>query len=297
MEFFKDLYPYTQYNFSDIPSLTKVLKNQGYRTVAMHPAYPTNYRRQGVYKEMEFDEFYSFDSYDKYEKVFLDRTSDKDDYREIIKRIEKSDKDEPIFIFNVTIQNHGDYNMAQFNPSYERVKIDPELKQYESAWMYLSLIKESNNALEYLIDELKKMDRPILLCVFGDHQPGCLSTEFEQQIFECDETKSDLGNQQRYYMTPYFIWANYAVDEMEIEMGEQVSSPNYLAAKILRYAGLETTDWFEFLYRMQQEVPVINRFGYLGDNGKWYSVDEESSYTKWIQDYRILQYYQVIQKK
>ena len=298
MGFFKDLYPYTQYSFNEIPSLTNELKNLGYKTVAMHPASATNYRRQGVYKEMGFDEFYSIDSYDdKYEKVFLDRISDEDNYREIIKRLENSNKDEPLFIFNVTIQNHGDYDMAQFNPSYERIKIDSDLEQYDSAWMYLSLIKESNNALKYLVDELRKIDRPIILCVFGDHQPGCLSTEFEEQIFEWDQTQSELANQQRYYMTPYFIWANYSVNEPVTGKDGQVSSPNYLAAKLLKYAGLKTTNWFDFLYEMQQHVPVINSFGYMGDDEIWHDMDEQNSYTKWIHDYRILQYYQVIQKK
>lgn len=297
MEMFKDLYPYTQYNFSNITSLTSVLKEQGYKTVAMHPAYPTNYRRQGVYEEMGFDEFYSYDIYNQYEKVFLDRTSDMDDYREILKRIEKSEEDEPLFIFNVTIQNHGDFDMSQFNPSYERISMDPELKQYESAWMYLSLIKESNHALEYLIKELRKVDRSVILCMFGDHQPGALSPEFEEKIFEWDGNQSELANKQRYYITPYLIWANYDVNNEDEQKEEQLTSPNYLASKILKYAGIETTEWYNFLFEMQKEVPALNRFGYLGSDGVWYDFDQESAYEKWIHDYRILQYDQVVQSQ
>ena len=56
----------------------------------MHPANPTNYGRQSVYQEMGFDEFYSFDDYAQYDKVFLDRTADIDDYREILKVIEQA---------------------------------------------------------------------------------------------------------------------------------------------------------------------------------------------------------------
>lgn len=297
MEMFKDLYPYTQYNFSNITSLTSVLKEQGYKTVAMHPAEPENYRRQGVYKEMGFDEFYSYDSYQQYKKVFLDRTSDMDDYREILKQIEKSNKYEALFIFNVTIQNHGDFDMEQFDPSYERISMDPELKQYESAWMYLSLIKESNHALKYLIEELKKVDRPVILCMFGDHQVGCLSSEFEEKIFDWDENRSELANKQRYYTTPYLIWANYDVNSEGIQKEEQLTSPNYLASKILKYAGIETTEWYRFLFEMQKEVPAINRFGYLGSDGVWYDFDQESAYEKWIHDYRILQYDQVVQSQ
>ena len=63
---------------------------------------------------MGFDEFYSYDTYKDYEKVFLDRTSDLDDYEEILQQVKKN-ANEPLFIFNVTIQNHGDYDMDQFN--------------------------------------------------------------------------------------------------------------------------------------------------------------------------------------
>lgn len=240
---------------------------------------------------------YTDASYQQYKKVFLDRTSDMDDYREILKQIEKSNKYEALFIFNVTIQNHGDFDMEQFDPSYERISMDPELKQYESAWMYLSLIKESNHALKYLIEELKKVDRPVILCMFGDHQVGCLSSEFEEKIFDWDENRSELANKQRYYTTPYLIWANYDVNSEGIQKEEQLTSPNYLASKILKYAGIETTEWYRFLFEMQKEVPAINRFGYLGSDGVWYDFDQESAYEKWIHDYRILQYDQVVQSQ
>ncbi len=296
MEQFKDLYPYTQYNFSKVPSLTKILKEQGYHTIAMHPAFPENYRRKGVYQEMGFDEFYSYDTYKDYEKVFLDRTSDLDDYEEILQQVKKN-ANEPLFIFNVTIQNHGDYDIDQFNEKYERITMDPDLEQFKSAQMYLSLIKESNKALQYLLEELKKIDRPVILCMFGDHQPGCLSEEFENQIFKWDDSKSELANRERYYMTPYLIWSNYKERETESDATEMITSPNYLAAKILNYAGLQTTDYSNFLLEMQKNVLAINRFGYFGSDEKWHSFDEKTEYETWIHDYRILQYYQVIQNQ
>ncbi len=65
----------------------------------------------------------------------------------------------------------------------------------------------------------------------------------------------------------------------------------------MKYAGIETTEWYNFLFEMQKEVPAINRFGYLGSDGVWYDFDQESAYEKWIHDYRILQYDQVVQSQ
>mgnify|MGYP001163131459 CR=1 FL=1 len=175
--------------------------------------------------------------------------------------------------------------------------MDPDLEQFKSAQMYLSLIKESNKALQYLLEELKKIDRPVILCMFGDHQPGCLSEEFENQIFKWDDSKSELANRERYYMTPYLIWSNYKERETESDATEMITSPNYLAAKILNYAGLQTTDYSNFLLEMQKNVLAINRFGYFGSDEKWHSFDEKTEYETWIHDYRILQYYQLIQNQ
>ena len=288
LEFYSNIYPYTQFDFSDVPTLVSCLKEQGYKTVAMHAANPTNYGRQSVYHEMGFDEFYSFDSYAQYEKVFLDRTSDVDNYREILRTINETN--EPLFIFNVTIQNHGDYDLSTLNPKYELIQMDEQLAGYTVAQMYLTLINESNKALKYLIEELEQIERPVILCMFGDHQPGCLESSFEDDIFETDANDSELYTIEKRYKTPYFIWSNY-VDKLEDNKYDEVSSPNYLAAKLLKYAGVKTTEYQEFLLDMENHVLACNAFGYLGDDGVWHLYSEDNQYSEWFEKYRILQYY------
>ena len=288
LEFYSNIYPYTQFDFSDVPTLVSCLKEQGYKTVAMHAANPTNYGRQSVYHEMGFDEFYSFDSYAQYEKVFLDRTSDVDNYREILRTINETN--EPLFIFNVTIQNHGDYDLSTPNPKYELIQMDEQLAGYTDAQMYLTLINESNKALKYLIEELEQIERPVILCMFGDHQPGCLESSFEDDIFETDANDSELYTIEKRYKTPYFIWSNY-VDKLEDNKYDEVSSPNYLAAKLLKYAGVKTTEYQEFLLDMENHVLACNAFGYLGDDGVWHLYSEDNQYSEWFEKYRILQYY------
>lgn len=287
LEFYNNIYPYTQFNFEDVPTVVSLLKEQGYRTIAMHPANPTNYGRESVYKEMGFDEFYSFDEYAQYEKIFLDRISDMDDYREIVKVI--SNTEEPVFIFNVTIQNHGDYDISTLNSKYELIEMDEKFTEYKDAQMYLTLMNESNKALKYLIEELEKMSRPVILCMFGDHQPGCLDPEFESQLIQIDDTQSELYNTEQKYGTPYLIWSNYQEQQ---EMNDNMAcSPNYLASRLLQYAGAMESPYQKFLLDMQTYVPACNAFGYLGDDGNWHSYSEDTKYTEWFEKYRILQYY------
>lgn len=293
LEFYDNIYPYTQFNFEDVPTIVNSLKDQGYKTVAMHPANPTNYRREGVYKEMGFDEFYSFDEYAQYERVFFDRTSDIDDYKEIIKMVNNTE--EPVFIFNVTIQNHGGYDISTLNSKYELIKMDEKFAKYKDVQMYLTLIRESNKALEYLIEELEKMSRPVILCMFGDHQPGCFDPEFEPQLIQTDDTQTELYNTEQKYGTPYLIWANY---QNQQEMNDnKVCSPNYLASRLLQYAGVMESPYQKFLLDMQTYVPACNAFGYFGDDGSWHYYSEDTKYTEWFEKYRILQYYNMFDDK
>lgn len=293
MQYFADAYPYTQYNFNSVSSLVSNLKEQGYRTIAFHPANPENYKRKSVYEQMGFEKFVSYHDYDGYERIFLDRTTDLDGYKKIIEAVDSSD--EPQFIFNVTIQNHGEYNAETLNSKYPLLEIDPKYNSYDDVRMYLTLMNESNKALEYLIQHFEKEDKPVIICFFGDHQPGCLDASFEKSLFQYDDTVNALANDQRHYGTPYFIWSNYDVGQDE--MLEHATSPNYLATRLLDYAGLNRTPYELFLEEMQQDIPALNRFGYLGKDGIWYRYEEESPYKHWINEYEILQYYNMFGDK
>ncbi len=49
--------------------------------------------------------------------------------------------------------------------------------------MYESLIAKSDQALSYLISYFEQVDRPVLICFFGDHQPA-LNGDFENALRE-----------------------------------------------------------------------------------------------------------------
>lgn len=53
--------PYVEYVDGEFPCYPRFLKEQGYKTIALHPYDPTIYSRNRAYPAMGFDEFYSQD--------------------------------------------------------------------------------------------------------------------------------------------------------------------------------------------------------------------------------------------
>lgn len=286
MSGFQNIFPYAQLDFENRMTLTSWLKELGYETAAVHPADAKNYRRDLIYSQMGFDEFYSMTSFEQYEKLFLDRTDDRDNYTELIRLVEETE--EPLFLFNVTIQNHGGYSPNTLQRELAPVQVDPRFASYEDVSMYLSLVNESNHALEYLLNHFKNSDEKVVIVFFGDHQPGCLNEAFEATLAENRTAPNAVAFQQISFETPYFIWANY---DLGTSGETHASSPNYLGAKMLEHCGLPLSPYHRFLLDMHQHILAINSWGYLASDGNWYALDSQNEYTHWLQNYNILQHY------
>ena len=107
-------------------------------------------------------------------------------------------------------------------------------------------------------------------------------------------------NQEKYFSVPYFIWSNYEIDKSYAKTtydGINVTSTNYLGVQVQYYAGLTLSRYGDFLLDQKEQIPVINRLGYLGDDDKWYSFSDNSEYYKRIINYQIVQYNGMFDKK
>jgi len=268
-------YPYQIYNFSHMPNLARTLKSYGYKTVALHPENPNNWNRESVYKEMGFDYFFNEKDF---ENPILVRNyvSDESSYDKIIEVFEKTNS--PTFIFNITMQNHGGY-LTDYYSDEQMVQLSDELQQYTDLREYLTLINESDKALKDLISYFEQQERPVLICFFGDHQPGLA------HIFE-KEGENEL---EKKYITPYFIWSNYKkINENKDNLKKDISV-NYLGAILLKEANLVSEKRLQFLIDMCQEIPIYNIGGYRNANGIWNgNFDDEK---EWIRKYKMIQYY------
>lgn len=274
--------PYQQYIRTPIENICTVLEKEGYRTVAMHPEEAKNWRRNTVYPLLGFREFYDISMFKDSEKIET-RVTDKANYEKIIQLYEEKEDDEPLFLFNVTIQNHGGYTRYQSGNFEADVKLKEE-SEYPQAEEFLSLVKLSDEAVKELLDYFSKQEEPTVIAFFGDHLPSISDGIYDKLM---SETSADgLEKTQRRYMTPYFIWANYEIEE---ELQEELSA-NYLGVMVLDAAGIELPPYYQYLNELKEEIPVINVNGYMDKNRKHYSFFEDTHYSENIAAYEIMQY-------
>lgn len=266
------------------------LKQQGYKTIALHPSKPENWNRTKVYGEMEFDEFISIENWNRELDLLRYFASDKTAYDKVIEITDEKEPGEKLFTFLVTMQNHGGYteeNMGNYTPAVS-LNYGTEYPQAEA---YLSLANESDKAFEQLIKHFETEDVPTMIVMFGDHFPG-LSDGFYDVLKQNDE--SDMEMSQRMYQTPYVIWTNY---EQEAS-SNSIMSANYFGSYILQQAGLELTPYNEFLLDLKESLPVIGMGAVCDKSGEWYSLEDlPDVYSKLLNEYEILQYNNIMDRK
>lgn len=279
--------PYVQYINEDLPSLCNTLEDQGYASVAIHPFNPEGYRRNYVFKFFGFDRFLSIGDF-KNPQLIRNFVSDKENYNMIIDEFENKEEGKPLFVLNITMQNHGGYAT---NYDFEnKIKLvgDSNFPETEE---YLSLIRESDKAFEYLVDYFSNVEEPTIILMFGDHQPGIEET-FYETLYGKSLSELTLDELQKRYMTPFIIWANYDIKEEYID----AISLNYLSSYLLQIANIEMPAYNKFLLQLYNEFPVQNAYGYMDKEGNYYSLDtmEDSDL---LLKYHMLQYNYMFDKK
>jgi len=253
--------PYQMYVYETATSLVAQMDALGYRTVAMHPFYSSGWNRPGVYRCFGFDETYFVDSMQDLEWV-RDYVSDLSNYKNLIRMFEEKDPDQPLFFFNVTMQNHSAYRSEWINLERDTWLTGTYGGRFSTVDQYLSLMRESDRALQYLIEYFQTVDEPTVICLFGDHQPQ-VATNFYTDVLG---TEPDLPTAQKKQMVPFLIWANYDIEERD---GLELSL-NYLSGLLTETAGLPQTGYQAFLSQLYEELPIINALGIRDRGGNWY---------------------------
>ncbi len=288
------VYPYVLYGFKDADSLPRAFGELGYRTRAIHPAEGSNWRRDAVYAQLGFDAFddiATFKSQPGYdESLFRGLVSDRATYDLALAMLDEADG--PQFVFDVTIQNHGGYDPALV-PDEQRLALDRDAFRTTEMDEFASCMAASERDLAYLMDQLDQQPDPVVVCFFGDHQPGFANDLFERAYGTAVEGVP-LEQVQERFRTPYLIWGNAAARSLGMADPATVAggttSLNYLGATLLEACGLPMGEHFGFLQALRQQVPAINMNGSLAPDGQWYWFDQDGGVADALQAYAIVQY-------
>ena len=273
--------PYQLQVNHELSSLARVLGVQGYQTMAMHPSVHHAWNRSVVYDYMGFEEFvdvYKFQTEYGYVRAYI---SDECNFNEIIWQFEHKRENTPLFLFDVTIQNHGRFGGIDSPVTVEKVgnQSADTVDGIDQVTGYLNLINITDNSFAALIEYFKKVEEPVIICMFGDHQPA-LDDSFYEAIF-ADRELSAQEQEKLKYIVPYVIWTNY--DAKLPEYGDM--SANYLGVSLLECAGVELPPYYKYLLQLREQFPIIS-----------YQTITEISGENRIKGYQMLQYNQLMEK-
>ncbi len=273
----------------DAWTMVSTMKDQGYRTVAMHPYPGENWNRNTCYSNMDFDEFLDGEYFADSEQIRY-YTSDQGDFEKLIQVVEeKEDPQEKLFLFNVTMQNHGGYDVT-FDEFDQTVWLTGDMEgKYPKADQYLSLVKRSDDAFAYLLDYFSHSDEPTMIVMFGDHQPS-VEDEFFDEIYGIPSDEVSVEKRLMWYETPFIIWTNY--EQPSKDMGNLGAV--YLSSYVLKLAGLKMTPYNHFLLNLSQTYPVLHFLGLYDKEGNYQSWSEaesqENPNRKQVLDYEAMAY-------
>ena len=285
--------PFHLYVTDGAPNLGAQMKALGYRTVFLHPYLASGWNRRAVYQDFGFDEIYFQDAIEDpdYMRGYI---TDQSDYENLVRLYEEKEPGEPLFLFNVTMQSHSAYNVP-WTGLERTVWLTGDLQgRYSTVDQYLSLLRQSDLALEYLIDYFSQVEEPTMILLFGDHQPQ-VATNFYTEMLGGAFEDVDIAVAQQRQEVPFLLWANYDIPEQE----GIVTSLNYLSTLLVETAGLPLTGYQTFLSGIQAEVPALNAMGYLDRQGVWHRDREtlpEAAQTA-LNAYEMLQYNQLFDSR
>ena len=257
--------PYQMYLHEEKENLFTQMKDLGYETVFMHPYGSYGWNRVSVYNYFGVDRMFFEEDMDSLTHIRQFAT-DSSQYEVVKNLLEENKGSDPMFIFDVTVQNHGGYT-----GEIEQLKkeISLEGKTYEEAGNYLNLVHESDRALGEFLEYLEGYEEPVAVIFFGDHQPA-VESEFVEAMTGHSLNNMPQSERQKMYVTPYFIWANYDIEEkQDVDM-----SLNYLSSYAMEILGLPMTGHQKYLMDLYEVYPVINTVGIMDAKGNHISYQE-----------------------
>lgn len=280
----------------DTYSMVSTLKDQGYYSVAMHPYPGENWNRVECYQNMGFDAFLDQEFYEGSQEL-RNYVSDEADYQKLIQVVEaKENPEDKLFIFNVTMQNHGGYEGTYDNFEQEVWLTEEYEGKYPKTDQYLSLMKRSDQAFQYLVEYFSRIDEPTMIVMFGDHQPS-VEDEFYDDIAGMPSSEITVQEHLMWYETPFIIWTNYSMPSEDMGRLGAV----YLSSEVLWRANLEMTPYNRFLLAMKEDLPVVHFLGCYDREGTYYywakAESERCPYQDTVLDYEALVYNHSLDRK
>ncbi|OKP82629.1 LTA synthase family protein [Paenibacillus sp. P32E] len=268
--------PYQQriVKMSSLPSIVSILKDRGYQTLALHPFDETFYNRNRVYPVLGFDRFTSEKDLPLAERITPDGyISDKAAVQEAIRELKAADA--PTFLHMVTMQNHFPFTKGLNGPNTITVQ-GAKASWKDELETYVQDTRLTDEALSYLQQELKTIERPTIAVFWGDHLPALSAGIY-----------TDAGWDQEprlKHETKLMILANFDIGQKPLG----TLSPAYLGPTVFNLSGQSLPPFYKMLEQVQSQLTGLSKSVLIGASDGITTVT--SVQQSLLDDYRMVEY-------
>ncbi|MCS7459104.1 LTA synthase family protein [Paenibacillus doosanensis] len=282
--------PYQQYISKPVPSLASYFETQGYKSMGIHSYEGWFWNRESVYKELGFESFMSKDQFEnpEYKGLFI---SDDEVSRNIIKQVDETDR--PMFIYAVTMQNHGPYDDNRYGET--EIKANGNLTDDARSILetYTQGAHDADQSLKMLIDHFQQSDEPTVIVFYGDHLPMLgLDYDVYKQGGLIGTGSWSLEETKKMHSVPFVMWSNVDLPQEQ----KPTLSDSFLGTYVLNKLGMEKPASLALNDKLLQEAPgLLRNLVVDADGGLHQSVPEDIQAT--VNQYRDLQYDQLFGKQ
>ena len=272
-------------------------REQGYTVEGMHPCYQWFYNRVNINANLGFEDYYFVENY--FEPMTGGGVAMDDIFfPELIKKYEEGTAgDKPYFNFSVTYQGHGPYdnNICWWGEKGDFVVDDGTYTEEEQYILdnYFGSIANTNQHLKELTDYLRADDEPVVLVLFGDHNPWMGDGNSVYAAMGIDFNMDTQQGFLNYYSTPYLIWANDAAKDAlgnDFQGTGPDIGPYFLMNEVFKLCGWEGPAYLQAVNEVAARVPVIHTTGRYLENGVLTDALSPEGEAV-VRDHRILEYY------
>ena len=286
--------PYQQHVTRPMFALPSYLKDRGYQTAAVHCYYAKYWSRNTAYPNLGFDDFISLEDMRGVEKVRGyywkgGLVTDQAMGEQIIREYEKlkAASDAPVFLHAVTMQNHTNYNAANY-PDDQRVHVTSAPAGLKASTVgaledFATGVRDADALLGQLVSYFSGVDEPVILVFWGDHY-NPIDSGYD--VYTATGYASADSADPRLHQTTLLMWSNYS--NYQVDLGTIAAYE--ISPVMMDLFGLEQPLYFQYLNRQL-------RYGYRSCTGgvtvNWDGTVGRGltgRQTAWRQDHWLLQY-------
>lgn len=252
-------------------SYARYFQSQGYITQGSHPSNDWFYNRKNINAHLGFEDYYFLENHyaDINDgKIAMDDVLLPEIYQLLVQDIARK---KPVFSFNVTYQNHGPYPIGWLRYGEYVPKGVYSEDTYYILNNYLGGIEKTGRQLIKLKKKLDALDEPVVLFLYGDHNPWLGDGN---SVYKELGVNFDLSTQEgfeNYYGTRYLMWANKAAkDVLSFDFtgkGPDLS-PAFLMAHFFELVGWQGPTLTQVTAPLLEHVTVASNQGAFLYDGK-----------------------------